>query len=159
MRTANTCSCDTEPASTWSVDFALNLTCPRPHSDLNWTHLSKGDVLQFYFIFVIFVWEGKSIFEISPKNLISTPKNEIHIRTATLSKNLESQITILEYLSISNTLGKLFNHPVTWFKLKFRWNAFVCEWNALNRQIGLELWLYSQFTTRTLNSAYQNPFD
>ena len=45
------------------------------------------------------------------------------------------------------------------FRIYFRWNAFVCEWNALNRQIGLELWLYSQFTTRTLNSAYQNPFD
>ena len=44
MRTANTCSCDTEPANTWSVDFAFNLTCPRPHSDLNWTHRSKGDV-------------------------------------------------------------------------------------------------------------------
>ena len=33
------------------------------------------------------------------KNLISTPKNEIHIRTETLSKNLESQITILEYFN------------------------------------------------------------
>ena len=87
--TKNHCPCRPD------INLMFNLTCPRPHSDL--TDAKNVNFVDFFLISVFFGVRREINIRNLTKNLILTPKNEIHIRNATLSKNLESQITIFEY--------------------------------------------------------------